>query len=84
MVSPDNASRRELKGAVRQELKLDGTLAPEDDTFRVLVQPQDMTGAERSRSHHEVNGVVRYTPWQQPGLLVVKITCGGGSGFLHG
>jgi RND family efflux transporter MFP subunit len=48
IVSPDNASRRELNVAVRQELKTNGTLAPEDHTFRVLVPRQDMTGAERS------------------------------------
>ena len=61
IVSPDNASRRELNVAVRQELKANGTLAPEDHTFRVLVQRQDMTGAERSwASHYEVNDVVRY------------------------
>ena len=62
IVSPDNASRRELNVAVRQELKVNGTLAPEDHTFRVLVQRQDMTGAERSwASHYEVNDVIRYT-----------------------
>jgi len=62
IVSPDNASRRELNVAVRQELKANGTLAPEDHTFRVLVQRQDMTGAERSwASHYEVNDVVRYS-----------------------
>ena len=62
IVSPDNASRRELNVAVRQELKLIGTLAPEDHTLRVLVQRQDMTGAERSwANHYEVNDVIRYT-----------------------
>ena len=61
IVSPDNASRRELNVAVRQELKANGTLAPEDHTFRVLVQRQDMTGAERSwASQFEVNDVIRY------------------------
>ena len=30
IVSPDNASRRELNVAVRTELKANGTLAPED------------------------------------------------------
>src|SRR5208337_3950451 len=61
IVSPDNASRRELNVAVRQELKANGTLAPEDHTFRVLVQRQDMTGAERTwASHFEVNDVIRY------------------------
>jgi ATP-dependent exoDNAse (exonuclease V) alpha subunit len=62
IVSPDNASRRELNVAVRQELKANGSLAPEDHTFRVLVQRQDMTGAERSwASQYEINDVVRYT-----------------------
>jgi UvrD-like helicase family protein len=61
IVSPDNASRRELNLAVRQELKDNGTLAPQDHTFRVLVQRQDMTGAERSwASHYEIDDVVRY------------------------
>jgi ATP-dependent exoDNAse (exonuclease V) alpha subunit len=61
IVSPDNASRRELNVAVRQELKATGSIAPEDHAFRVLVQRQDMTGAERSwASHYEINDVVRY------------------------
>jgi conjugative relaxase-like TrwC/TraI family protein len=62
IVSPDNASRRELNAAVRQELKFTGALAAEDHTFSVLVQRQDMTGAERSwASHYEIDDVVRYT-----------------------
>ena len=61
IVSPDNASRRELNVAVRQELKTAGSLAPEDHTFRVLVQRQDMTGADRSwANHYEINDVIRY------------------------
>jgi conjugative relaxase-like TrwC/TraI family protein len=62
IVSPDNASRRELNAAVRQELKATGALAPQDHTFRVLVPRQDMTGAERSwASHYETDDLVRYT-----------------------
>jgi len=62
IVSPDNASRRELNVAVRQVLKATGTLASEDHSLRVLVQRQDMTGAERSwASHYEIRDVVRYT-----------------------
>ena len=62
IVSPDNASRSQLNLAVRQELKATGILAPEDHTFHVLVQRQDMTGAERSwASHYEIDDVVRYT-----------------------
>jgi ATP-dependent exoDNAse (exonuclease V) alpha subunit len=61
IVSPDNASRRELNAAVRQELKANGTVSPEDHRFRVLVQRQDMTGAERSwASRYEINDVIRY------------------------
>jgi conjugative relaxase-like TrwC/TraI family protein len=62
IVSPDNASRRELNVAIRQELKLIGALAPEDHSLRVLVQRRDMTGAERSwANHYDVNDVIRYT-----------------------
>jgi molybdopterin-guanine dinucleotide biosynthesis protein len=61
IVSPDNASRRELNSAVRHELKANGTVAPEDHSFRILVQRQDMTGAERSwAGRYEINDVVRY------------------------
>jgi conjugative relaxase-like TrwC/TraI family protein len=62
IVSPDNASRRALNAAVRQELKANGTVAPEGHRFRVLLEPQELTRAERSRaSRYEVNDVVRYT-----------------------
>ncbi|HYM77069.1 MAG TPA: MobF family relaxase [Candidatus Dormibacteraeota bacterium] len=61
IVSPDNASRRELNLAVRQELKATGAVASEDRNFRVLIQRQDMTGAERSwASQYEIGDVVRY------------------------
>jgi conjugative relaxase-like TrwC/TraI family protein len=61
IVSPDNASRHELNIAVRQELKTIGAVAREDHNFRVLVQRQDMTGAERTwASHYEINDVIRY------------------------
>ena len=62
IVSPDNASRRELNAAVRQELKANGTIATDDQSLQVLVQRQDMTGAERSwASRYEVNDVIRYS-----------------------
>jgi hypothetical protein len=48
IVSPDNASHREWNNAVRQALKANGAIASEDHKFSVLVQRQDMTGAERS------------------------------------
>jgi conjugative relaxase-like TrwC/TraI family protein len=61
IVSPDNSSRRELNAAVRQQLKANGTLGPEDHRFPILVQRQEMTGAERSwATRYEINDVVRY------------------------
>ena len=62
IVSPDNASRRELNLAVRQELRTNGTLAQKDHGFRVLIQRQDMTGADRAwANHYESGDVVRYS-----------------------
>ncbi len=61
IVSPDNASRRELNLAVRQELRANGKLEHDDHSFRVLVQRQDMTGADRAwANHYEIGDVVRY------------------------
>src|SRR3984893_2437611 len=62
IVSPDNASRRELNAAVRRELRTNGTIGSEDRSFRVLVQRQEMTGAERSWARrYETNDVLRYS-----------------------
>jgi conjugative relaxase-like TrwC/TraI family protein len=61
IVSPDNASRRDLNVAVREEMKSKGTLAPEENQFKVLVQRQEMTGAERRwASGYEIGDIVRY------------------------
>jgi ATP-dependent exoDNAse (exonuclease V) alpha subunit len=61
IVSPDNASRRALNVAVREELKTKGALAPDDQSFRVLVPRQDMTGAERTWAiRYEAGDTVRY------------------------
>jgi conjugative relaxase-like TrwC/TraI family protein len=62
IVSPDNASRRKLNVAVREELKAHGIVAADDRGFRVLVQRQDMTGAERTWASHYVTGdIVRFS-----------------------
>ena len=61
IVSPDNGSRRELNFAVREELKIKGTLSRDEHQFKVLVQRQEMTGAERRwASGYEIGDVVRY------------------------
>ncbi len=62
IVSPDNASRRELNTAVREELKAKGSLSPADYSFKVLIQRQEMTGAERAwASQYEAGDVIRYS-----------------------
>ncbi len=62
IVSPDNASRRELNNAVRSELRTSGVLSTEEHTTRVLVQRQDMTGAERAwANHYEPGDILRYS-----------------------
>jgi ATP-dependent exoDNAse (exonuclease V) alpha subunit len=62
IVSPDNASRRELNLAVREELKRRGDVGLDDHSFRVLIPRQDMTGAERAwANHYEIGDIVRYT-----------------------
>ncbi len=62
IVSPDNASRRELNIAVRSELRTNGSLTQKDHPFRVLVQRQDMTGADRSWANdYDIGDVVRYS-----------------------
>ena len=62
IVSPDNASRRELNLAVREELRANSKLGHDDHSLRVLVQRQEMTGADRAwANHYEIGDVVRYT-----------------------
>jgi conjugative relaxase-like TrwC/TraI family protein len=47
IVSPDNASRRAINQAVRQELQALGILDTQDHSMRVLTPCSDMTGADR-------------------------------------
>lgn len=62
IVSPDNATRREINVAVREELKANGIVAANDRNLRVLVQRQDMTGAERTwASHYETGDIIRFS-----------------------
>jgi conjugative relaxase-like TrwC/TraI family protein len=66
IISPDNASRRALNVAVREELKNKGVLAPEDRNFHVLVPRQELTGAERTwANRYEVGDIVRYARGSQ-------------------
>jgi conjugative relaxase-like TrwC/TraI family protein len=62
IVSPDNASRRAINQAVRQELQALGALDKDDHAMRVLAPRSDMTGADRAwAARYHVGDVVHYT-----------------------
>ena len=67
VVSPDNASRRQINQAVRSELQALGTVATEEHTMRVLAPRSDMTGADRTWAARYAAGDVLYYPRGSPG-----------------
>jgi conjugative relaxase-like TrwC/TraI family protein len=61
IVSPDNASRRQINEAVRTELQQRGLLGRNDQSVSVLVPRSEVTGADRAwASQYEVGDVLRY------------------------
>lgn len=61
IVSPDNASRRALNQAVRQELQALGSLDKQDHAMRVLTPRSDMTGADRAwAARYQPGDVLHY------------------------
>lgn len=61
IVSPDNASRREINQTVRQELQALGLVDKTDHAMRVLTPRNDMTGAERAwAAHYQTGDVLHY------------------------
>jgi conjugative relaxase-like TrwC/TraI family protein len=61
VVSPDNASRRQINRAVRSELQATGTVASEDHAMRILAPRPDMTGADRTwAARYAVDDVLYY------------------------
>lgn len=62
VVSPDNASRRQINQVVRHELQALGIVAADDHTMRVLALRSDMTGADRTWSARYAAGDVIYYP----------------------
>ena len=61
IVSPDNASRRALNQAVRQELQATGILDKEDRSIPVLTPRSDMTGADRAwAARYESGDILHY------------------------
>ena len=62
VVSPDNASRRQINEAVRSELQALGTVSTEDHSMRVLAPRSGMTGADRTWAARYTVGDVLYYP----------------------
>jgi conjugative relaxase-like TrwC/TraI family protein len=61
VVSPDNASRREINEAIRAELQHRGVVSRDDHRATVLEARQEMTGAARKHAQYYHEGdVVRY------------------------
>jgi len=61
IVSPDNASRRAINQAARQELQALGLVDKTDHAMRVLTPRNDMTGAERAwAAHYQAGDVLHY------------------------
>jgi conjugative relaxase-like TrwC/TraI family protein len=62
VVSPDNASRRQINQAVRSELQVLGIVDSESHAMRVLAPRSDMTGADRTWAARYSVGDVLYYP----------------------
>jgi conjugative relaxase-like TrwC/TraI family protein len=61
IVSPDNASRRAINQAVRQELQELGKLDKQDHAMRVLTPRSEMTGADRAwAARYQAGDVLHY------------------------
>jgi ATP-dependent exoDNAse (exonuclease V) alpha subunit len=61
IVSPDNASRRAINQAVRQELQALGALDKQNHTLRALTPRSDMTGADRAwAARYQLGDVLYY------------------------
>jgi len=61
VVSPDNASRREINEAAHGELQRRGVIARDDHTVKVLVPRSELTGADRAwAARYEIGDVLRY------------------------
>jgi ATP-dependent exoDNAse (exonuclease V) alpha subunit len=61
IVSPDNASRRAINQAVRQELQKLGAVNAKDHSLRVLIPRNDMTGADREwAARYQPGDVLHY------------------------
>jgi conjugative relaxase-like TrwC/TraI family protein len=74
VVSPDNASRRQINQAVRSELQALGIVDSESHAMRVLAPRSDMTGADRTWAARYSVGDVIYYPRGSQDIGIEKKT----------
>lgn len=62
IVSPDNRSRTEINRLVHERLQAEGKVSEREQTLTVLVNRQELTGADRQwAAQYEPGDVIRYT-----------------------
>lgn len=67
VVSPDNASRREINEAIHREMQSEGKVSTTEQRVHVLFARQDVTGADRQHAqNYERGDVLRYSKGSKP------------------
>ena len=62
VVSPDNASRREINEAIHRAMQSEGKVSNDEQRVHVLYARQDVTGADRQHAqNYEKGDVLRYS-----------------------
>jgi conjugative relaxase-like TrwC/TraI family protein len=62
VISPDNRSRKEINRMVHEQLRGEGKISAEERRVEVLVNRQELTGADRQwAAKYESGNIVRYT-----------------------
>jgi ATP-dependent exoDNAse (exonuclease V) alpha subunit len=67
VVSPDNASRREINEAIHRTMQGEGKVGQDEQRVHVLYARQDVTGADRQHAqNYERGDVLRYSKGSKP------------------
>ena len=67
VVSPDNASRREINEAIHRTMQSEGKVSTDEQRVHVLYARQDVTGADRQHAqNYEKGDVLRYSKGSKP------------------
>jgi conjugative relaxase-like TrwC/TraI family protein len=67
VVSPDNASRREINEAIHRTMQNEGKVSNNEQRVHVLYARQDVTGADRQHAQNYEHGdVLRYSKGSKP------------------